>query len=266
MPRPFVICSSLLFLFPSLLAAQHRAVIAAPPARPLARPVPVPDVAMAAAHRPASAPSPVHSAPPPVRSGAPHSGIRPTSSRPGHSQTQFRSQPQSFSDEFDDQFSDFPVPGLGFDAVHFAATHPNASNHRHHGSNFLIPLFGGEYYSSYPATSENPSQTASQTSDQQDDYLPEDRQPIRRERPREVAPAPTPASEQNSEPPRESDQYIFVRRDGTVFFAVAYSWDRKTLRYITQQGLRQSLSSDALDLDATHQFNEQRGLTFRPPV
>jgi hypothetical protein len=264
MNRQLLVCSSLLFLFPSLLAAQHHAVMAAPPARPLARPVAAPTVAVSAAHR-----SPT----PPIRSGAPPNRVRPTSSRPGRSQTQFRSQPQfssdGFTDGFDDQSSDFPVPGLGFDAVHFAATHPNASHHRHNGSNFFVPLYGGDYYP-YPVTNENPPQTAAQTapqtSDDQNDYLPEDRQPIRRERPREVASAPTPPAEQKIEPPRESDQYIFVRRDGTLFFAVAYSWDHKTLRYINQQGLRQTLSSDALDLDATHQFNEQRGLSFRPPA
>jgi hypothetical protein len=227
--------------------------MAAPPSRPLAaRPVPVPTVAVNAAHRPSSVPPPVHSA-------APHSRVRPTTSPARRSQTQF------FSDGFDDQFSDFPVPGLGFDAVHFAATHPNASHHRHHGSNFLIPLYGGEYYYPYPVTNENPAQASSQTSDDQDEDLVSEDRP-RRHRATEAAPVQTPAPEQAVGSPRNSDEYIFVRRDGSVFFAVAYSWDRKTLRYITQQGLRQSLSSDSLDLDATHQFNEQRGLAFRPPA
>jgi hypothetical protein len=52
-------------------------------------------------------------------------------------------------------------------------------------------------------------------------------------------------------------EYVFVRRDGTVFFAVAYSWEQGSLRYI---------SRDALDLKATQQFNEERGLTFRSPA
>ena len=59
---------------------------------------------------------------------------------------------------------------------------------------------------------------------------------------------------------------MFVRRDGTVFFATAYAWENGTLRYITSEGLRHTVTADKLDLNATQQFNEQRGLTFRSPV
>jgi hypothetical protein len=59
---------------------------------------------------------------------------------------------------------------------------------------------------------------------------------------------------------------VFVRRDGTLFFAVAYSWESGNLSYVTQEGFRRSVPRDALDLDATQQFNEQRGLNFRIPV
>ena len=45
-----------------------------------------------------------------------------------------------------------------------------------------------------------------------------------------------------------------------------YSWDNGTLRYVTRDGLRQSVTQDALDMDATQQFNEQRGLSFRVPA
>jgi hypothetical protein len=75
-----------------------------------------------------------------------------------------------------------------------------------------------------------------------------------------------PASEADSAAPADNEQYVFVRRDGTVFFAVAYGWEQGTLRYITSQGLRRSVTQDALDLDATRQFNEQRGLNFRLPA
>jgi len=51
-----------------------------------------------------------------------------------------------------------------------------------------------------------------------------------------------------------------------VFFAVAYAWEKGTLRYITSQGLRRTVTQDTLDLDATRQFNEQRGLNFHSPV
>jgi hypothetical protein len=35
---------------------------------------------------------------------------------------------------------------------------------------------------------------------------------------------------------------------------------------VTNEGLRRSVAVDLLDLDATKQFNEQRGLSFRLPV
>ena len=67
-------------------------------------------------------------------------------------------------------------------------------------------------------------------------------------------------------PQKPSESYVFVRRDGTLFFAVAYSWSDGTLNYVTQEGLRRSVGRDALDLDATQQFNEQRGLNFHSPA
>jgi len=65
---------------------------------------------------------------------------------------------------------------------------------------------------------------------------------------------------------QRKDLAVLVRPDGTVFFATAFAWENGTLRYITSEGLRHTLTADKLDLDATQQFNEQRGLTFRSPV
>ena len=78
--------------------------------------------------------------------------------------------------------------------------------------------------------------------------------------------APVVSAEPAQAAQRETEQYVFVRRDGTVFFAVAYSWDSGMLRYVTQEGLRRSVAGDALDLGATQQFNEQLGLSFHAPV
>jgi hypothetical protein len=67
-------------------------------------------------------------------------------------------------------------------------------------------------------------------------------------------------------PQHDAAEYVFVRRDGGLVFAVAYSWDHGTLRYITREGLRGSVMQGALDMDATQQFNEQRGVDFRLPA
>ena len=87
-----------------------------------------------------------------------------------------------------------------------------------------------------------------------------------RQRYRAPQPATAPTAETGGSEPTDNEQFIFVRRDGTVFFAVAYAWEKGTLRYITSQGLRHTVTQDALDLDATRQFNEQRGLNFRLPA
>jgi len=79
-------------------------------------------------------------------------------------------------------------------------------------------------------------------------------------------PAPASTNEAASVTSSDNDEFVFVRRDGTIFFAVAYSWENGTLRYVTSQGLRHTVTQDALDLDATRQFNEQRGLNFRLPA
>jgi hypothetical protein len=68
------------------------------------------------------------------------------------------------------------------------------------------------------------------------------------------------------EPPIDTSEYVFVRRDGGLLFAVAYSWDNGTLRYVTRDGVRKTVTQDSLDMNATQQFNEQRGLSFRVPA
>ena len=80
---------------------------------------------------------------------------------------------------------------------------------------------------------------------------------------------PVPAAprvEEASAVPHLTEEFVFVRRDGTVFFAVAYAWENGTLRYVTSEGLRRTVTRETLDLDATQQFNEQRGLNFRLPA
>src|SRR4029077_11377502 len=71
-----------------------------------------------------------------------------------------------------------------------------------------------------------------------------------------------PAAAPAPEPPPDSSSYVFVMRDGGVVFAVAYSWENGTLRYVTPEGQRKSVAADSLDMPATTQFNESRGLNF----
>jgi hypothetical protein len=156
----------------------------------------------------------------------------------------------------------FPVPGLGFDYPHFFATHPNfARTHRTNG--FILPFLGGGIYVPYPYYADIPSEQEQAAS-----YEPNDAPDTSAEstdRASSAAPAQSYVRPSYT-PPQPQDEYVFVRRDGTVFFAVAYSWGSDKLQYVTKDGLRRSVSLDALDLGATQQFNEQRGISIRLPA
>jgi hypothetical protein len=160
------------------------------------------------------------------------------------------------------------VPGLGFDYAHVAAIHPHGINNRNRNRQFVgtfIPFFyGGGYsmpFSSDEYVDDPPVAADAQQADTGQQQAAQAADTDRPARPsRDYVPAEQTAAEQ------EAEQYVFVRRDGTVFFAAAYAWENGTLRYITSEGLRHTVTADKLDLDATQQFNEQRGLNFRSPV
>jgi hypothetical protein len=68
------------------------------------------------------------------------------------------------------------------------------------------------------------------------------------------------------DPPRELSELVFVRRDGGLIFAVAFTAQRDRIVYVTREGHRRSLLLDDLDLETTLQFNEERGTTLRLPA
>ncbi len=154
---------------------------------------------------------------------------------------------------------DQDAPGLGFDYAHYAAVHPNAGRHLFGGGS--VPFVGGGIFVPYPVYLDNgeASEPAAESA------------PAEVEQPLEDAVAPpetTPLwSHAHSDVPTEPDsEYVFVRRDGTVFFAIAFTFDNTDLRYVTQDGFRKSVPLASLDLVATQQFNAQRGLSPRLPT
>jgi hypothetical protein len=159
------------------------------------------------------------------------------------------------------------APGFGFDAVHQAATCGSGpvgfGRGGFQGAGFF-PFFDGGYGYDVPNSPAAVDDGSAPEAPQPEATDAEARQTDRRYRVPEPAPAPT--AESASSAPAENEQFVFVRRDGTVFFAVAYAWENGTLRYVTSQGLRRTVTQDALDLDATRQFNEQRGLNFQLPA
>src|SRR5579883_2436536 len=75
-----------------------------------------------------------------------------------------------------------------------------------------------------------------------------------------------PARTYSQPPPKPEADYIFVRRDGTLIFAIAYTWINDRLQYVTEEGLRRTVPANTIDLDATQQFNDQRGVPIRLPA
>jgi hypothetical protein len=150
--------------------------------------------------------------------------------------------------------------------VHLAATRGpgafGAGRHRRQQPVFFPLIDGGFFLPSSPGVVEGagaPEEPGDENTETEVAERP------RRARVMQAAPAPPPI-EEASAAPRPTEEFVFVRRDGTVFFAMAYAWENGVLRYVTSEGLRRSVTRETLDLNATQQFNEQRGLNFRLPA
>jgi hypothetical protein len=150
--------------------------------------------------------------------------------------------------------------------THLAATRgPEAVGAGRHGEQqpILFPFIDGGFF--LPSSPVVVEEAAAPVAQQEQNVETEVAERPRKARVIEAAPAP-PQVEDRSAVPRSTEEFVFVRRNGTVFFAVAYAWENGTLRYVTSEGLRRSAARETLDLNATQQFNEQRGLNFRLPA
>jgi hypothetical protein len=159
-------------------------------------------------------------------------------------------------------FNGYPVPGLGFDYPHFFATHPNAGRCQRcfgFGSGFVVPFVDGGIYVPVPMYGEEgAAQPAEET--EAAEQPPQAEQPA----PQEPTYYPPPRAKSQSVPAQQ--EYVFVKRDGTLIFAVAYTWINDRLQYVTEEGIRRTVPRNSLDLDATQQFNDQRGVPIHFPA
>jgi hypothetical protein len=152
------------------------------------------------------------------------------------------------------------IPGLGFDFEHYAAVHPYSRCHLFN-TGFAVPYLGGSMYVPYPSYGENNASAGESAQSN-----PSESQGVA-EQPSERESGGTAFNHSNLGTSLEPLlEFAFVRRDGTIFFAVAYSWAGGNLQYITKDGLRRTALRETLDLNATQQFNEQRGVDFRLPA
>jgi hypothetical protein len=255
MLRP-ILMAGFFSILPTILHAQGRMGMPVSP-----RPVTAAPRVVARVAQPVAAPAvPRVRMAPRTATARPHTTetVRNTR-RPAGTRRHFEADDTASSSDF------IPVPGLGFDMVHLAATRGAAAvglvRHRPGFPLFFPFLDSGLFLSNAPAVIE---ESAPPEPQQAEDSEAEVAQTPRRTRMPGLS--QTIETETASAAPHQAEEFVFVRRDGTVFFAVAYAWENGTLRYITSEGLRRTLARDALDLDATQQFNEQRGMSFRSPA
>ena len=172
-----------------------------------------------------------------------------------------------------------PAPGLGFDFAHQAAVNSNAdvralidpiTQHRLALARqirretpvapLVLPLV---FNSTQIILQQSPPVIILQ-------QLPAPLEPVERiERVRYVEPERAPAQASPAappEPPRDVGEFVLVRMDGSLVFAVAFSASRERIVYITREGLRRSFPLAELDIEATLQMNDARGATLRLPV
>ncbi len=170
-------------------------------------------------------------------------------------------------------FGTFPAPGLGFDFAHLAAINRNfkvsdisvlTSLQRLALVQSLAPIapFAVPFFST-PAPvivmQQPPVVLVQQPAVQEAAYETPGR--ARYAEPKEnVEPARPP------EPPREVGEFVLVRRDGRLVFAVAFTTQGDLLTYISREGIRRSMPLAELDIEATRRMNEERGTTLQLPI
>jgi len=238
----------------AVVVAAQRGVVAPSTGRAMA---PAPAVAARAA-------SPIHGAPP-VAHGAPGAqgvatSYRAMSGKPVTPQPRntnghpFYPYPTNLLPGVSDNFAGgYPVPGLGFDYAHFFAVHPNWG--RLHPVDGVLLSWGGSggytpvpYYTESTPQAEGEEQVAS-------NQQPAPYQQAVAEEPPNV-PRSRGGSYMSSEP---FPEFVFVKHDGSTFSAVAYTWTKDKLQYVTKEGLHRTTGIDTLDLAATERINEERG-------
>jgi len=168
----------------------------------------------------------------------------------------------------------FPVPGFGFDFAHLAAVTRNVkvsdisvlstaqrlalARSLTPVVPFTVPLFPTEpqvivvqqpapvVVVQQPALTEEVAEPAAR--------------PRHAERRESIQPVPA------GEAQRDVGEFLLVRLDGRIVFAVAFSTQGDQLTYVTRDGVRRSLRLSDLDIDATRRMNEERGTTIHLPA
>lgn len=163
----------------------------------------------------------------------------------------------------------FPVPGLGFDFPHLAAINRGLQTQSAITVERVVPFIPvlSPGYVSPPqvVVVQQPTPVVvipqSAPADNLRDPAEDTRGRARPSEPRgDLEPARAP------QPPPDVGEFVLVRRDGRVLFAIAFFSEGNKLTYVTREGIRRSLLLSELDTDATIRMNEERGTTLHLPT
>ena len=165
----------------------------------------------------------------------------------------------------------FPVPGLGFDFAHLAAISRNFKV-----SDFSVLSTAQRLALTQPLTPIVPFAVPFFSAPAQVIVVPgpvvviqqatapaEPVEVVARARP--VEPRGSPEASRAPEP-HDVGEFVLVRRDGRLVFAVAFSTQGDQLTYVTREGVRRSLPLVELDIETTRRMNEERGTTIHLPA
>src|SRR3989442_736757 len=167
---------------------------------------------------------------------------------------------------------DFPVPGLGFDFAHLAAI--NAGRHRRRFRGTTFASFRGFPFVEFPFFSDSSGSAPVQAAPPQviivqqpvPQQAEDDEAEVTPRRSRRSYSAPAPEAPADAAPGHAAGEYVLVRRDGGLLFAVAFSLQGGQLNYVTREGLRRTVDLAAIVAKATEQLTEQAELTVRLPA
>lgn len=169
-----------------------------------------------------------------------------------------------------DRFSPAPLSDApGFAAVGGLAGRDSFSHFGHRDRDrrdpgFLAPiLFGSPYYYD-DLSGDQPDQQAEQPPQPEGPDATDANQAQAGNSGGDAASAPAPAADSRPpDPVPDIGNFIFVRRDGSILMASAFSVIGEQLRYITPDGIRHTLPISDLNTEATEQMNEARGTTVQ---
>jgi len=251
--RKFLVLLSLVSSMAIVTSAQQRAAVAVSAPAVLMHPMPVSFTAtghVASTHVPAQVHPVAHVAPTGVKPSVPHR------------RSSGSSQP-------------IPTPVLGGAVNSITGSPANTFCNRHNrypqqGLNacppttgVVLPFFGGAMYIPIPYYVDSPQEqgdgqevASNQPPDsntQESDQGP-------------AAAAPTRYRSSSNDINESLSEFVFVQRDGSKFYAVAYSVLNDKLHYVTKEGIRRTSALDSLDWDATQKLNEDLGNTINLPT